>query len=96
MVSRGRCEVNDGLFAVPVDGPERGYLRQFFSGVPGCEVSGPVFTPDNTTLFLSIQHPGEGGTYLEPASRWPDGDGPPRPALVVIQAEGGGRVGDTG
>ena len=89
-------EVNDGLFAVPVDGPERGYLRQFYSGVPGCEVSGPVFTPDNTTLFLSIQHPGEGGTFAEPASRWPDGDGPPRPALVVIQAESGGRVGDTG
>jgi secreted PhoX family phosphatase len=53
-------EVNDGLFAVPVDGPERGYLRQFFSAVPGAEVSGPVFTPDNTSLFLSVQHPGEG------------------------------------
>jgi hypothetical protein len=86
-------QVNDGLFAVPVDGPERGYLRQFFSGVPGSEVSGPVFTPDNTTLFLEIQHPGEGGTYSEPASRWPDGEGPPRPALVVIQAEDGGRIG---
>jgi len=61
--------------------------------VLGSEVSGPVFTPDNTTLFLSIQHPGGGGTYAEPASRWPDGEGPPRPALVVIQAEDGERIG---
>lgn len=61
----GTLEYNDGLFAVPVDGPERGYLRQFFSSVVGSEVCGPEFTPDNTTLFLAIQHPGEGGTFEE-------------------------------
>ena len=49
---------------------------------------------DNTTLFLAIQHPGEGGTYAEPASHWPDAEDPPRPALVVIQADDGGRVGE--
>ena len=86
-------EINDGLYAVPVDGPERGYLRQFFSAVTGSEVSGPIFTPDNTSLFLSIQHPGEGGTYEEPTTRWPDGAGAPRPSLVVIQAEDGRRIG---
>ncbi len=26
------------------------------------------FTPDGETLFLSIQHPGEGGTLREPLS----------------------------
>jgi secreted PhoX family phosphatase len=77
-------EGNDGLFAVPVKGAERGYLRQFFSAVPGSEVSGPVFNPDNTALWVSIQHPGEGGTYEEPLSRFPDGDGPPRPTVVMI------------
>ena len=86
-------ELNDGLFAVPVEGSERGYLRQFLSAVSGAEVSGPYFTPDNTTLFVSIMHPGGGGTYEEPLSRWPDGEGPPRPALVVVQAENGGPVG---
>ncbi|MFT4040171.1 MAG: PhoX family phosphatase, partial [Thermomicrobiales bacterium] len=86
-------EINDGLFAVPVDGPERGHLRQFFSAVTGAEVSGPIFTPDNTSLFMSIQHPGEGGVFEAPTTLWPDGAGAPRPALVVIQAENGGRIG---
>ncbi|MFN8675046.1 MAG: PhoX family phosphatase [Thermomicrobiales bacterium] len=86
-------EINDGLFAVPVDGPERGYLRQFFSAVTGSEVSGPIFTPDNTSLFLAIQHPGEGGTFEAPITRWPDGAGAPRPSLVVIQATDGRRIG---
>ena len=86
-------DVNDGLFAVPTAGPNRGYLRQFFSAVPGAEVSGPMFTPDNTTLFMSIQHPGEGGTFDQPLSSWPEASGPPRPALVVVQAENGGPIG---
>jgi secreted PhoX family phosphatase len=84
---------NDGLFAVPVEGEERGFVRQFFSSVPGAEVTGPVFTPDNTSLFVAVQHPGEGSdaiynsVYEEPGSRWPDGVGPPRPSVVVIQAD---------
>lgn len=89
----GTLELNDGLFAVPVEGPERGYLRQFFSSVAGSEVCGPEFTPDNTSLFLAIQHPGEGGTYDEPINAWPDGSGPPRPSVLVVQAESGGIVG---
>ena len=79
-------EGNDGLFVAPTEGEERGFLRQFFSSVPGAEVSGPVFTPDNTSLFASIQHPGEDSTYEEPSTRWPDGGSmPPRPTVVVIQ-----------
>ncbi len=80
---------NDGLFAVPTEGEERGYVKQFFSSVTGAEVSGPVFNPDDTALFASIQHPGEGGTYEEPISQWPTGDGPPRPSVVVITATSG-------
>jgi secreted PhoX family phosphatase len=86
-------EVNDGLFAVPVDGADRGYLRQFFSSVTGSEVSGPHFTPDDTTLFAAIQHPGEGGTFDEPISSWPGESGPPRPAMVVIQSTTGAPIG---
>ena len=80
-------EGNDGLFVVPTEGEERGYVRQFFSSVPGAEVSGPVFTPDNSALFTSVQHPAEGSSYEEPETRWPDGgDMPTRPSVVVIQA----------
>ena len=88
-------EGNDGLFVAPTVGDERGFLRQFFSSVPAAEVSGPQFTPDNTTFLTSIQHPGEDSTYEEPSTRWPDGDEamPPRPSVVVIQAEDGGPIG---
>ena len=82
---------NDGLHAAPTEGAEGGHVKQFFSSVPGFEVSGPVFTPDNTSLFGSVQHPGEGeagvyeSVYEQPTSRWPDGQSPPRPTVVVIQ-----------
>lgn len=81
---------NDGLFVVPTEGEDRGKVQQFFSRVPGAEVSGPVFTPDNSALFASIQHPGEGGNFAAPTTHWPDGgDMPPRPTVVVIQAANG-------
>jgi secreted PhoX family phosphatase len=88
---------NDGLYAVETAGPERGAVRQFLSGPVGCEVCGPAFTPDSTTLFVAIQHPGEvkGSTFAHPASRWPDerADMPPRPAVVAIRRAGGGVIG---
>jgi hypothetical protein len=77
---------NDGLFAVPVAGAQRGHLKQFFAAVNGSEVCGPEFTPDNRTLFVAIQHPGEGGTFEEPISTWPDKQGLPRPSVVTVQA----------
>lgn len=87
-------KLNDGIFAVPVAGPERGRVQQFLSAVPGCEVCGPEFTPDNKTLFIAIQHPGEGGTYEEPITRWPDGGAmPPRPSIVAIQSVTGAKIG---
>jgi hypothetical protein len=78
--------VNDGLFLCPVEGPNRGQVTQFFSSLPGSEVCGPEFTPDNTSLFLAIQHPGEGGSFERPLSYWPDYKVPTRPSVVVIQA----------
>lgn len=79
--------INDGLYAAPTTGDDRGQTRQFFSAVPGSEVSGPIFTPDNSSLFLSVQHPGEGGTYEQPLSTWPGTETPPRPTVVLIQSE---------
>ena len=85
---------NDGCWVCPTTGPERGRLQQFMSGPVGCEVCGCQFSPDGETLFLSIQHPGEGGTTAEPKSHWPDGPGTqPRASVIAITKEGGGAVG---
>lgn len=85
---------NDGCWACPTTGPERGRLQQFMSGPIGAEICGNVFTPDGDTLFLSIQHPGEGGNVSNPLSRWPDGPGAqPRSSVVAVRKEDGGVVG---
>jgi len=92
--------INDGLYAVPTEGEDRGFLRQFLSSVKGSEVCGPEFNPNFTTVFINVQHPGEGGTLDNPVSDWPDRNGlPPRPSVVaVIKTEGspiiGSGVGD--
>jgi uncharacterized protein len=79
---------NDGCFVCPTEGPARGRVQQFMSGPLGCEVCGCEFSSDGRTLFLTIQHPGEGGTATAPQSRWPDGgDAAPRPSLVAIEPE---------
>jgi len=84
---------NNGCFVVPTSGADRGLLRQLASGPTGCEVCGCEFTPDGRTLFLSIQHPGEGGTLENPRSHWPDGSGlPARSTLLAIEREDGAPV----
>ena len=71
--------------------------RMFLSGPLGCEICGPAFTPDQRTLFVAVQHPGEakGSTFASPASRFPDdrSDLPPRPSVVAIFNTDRGKVG---
>ncbi|MEL6891946.1 MAG: PhoX family phosphatase [Actinomycetota bacterium] len=77
--------------------PDSGEIKRFFVGPNDCEVTGATMTPDGTTLFINIQHPGDSGTPEDPTatSAWPDGDpdGRPRPATVAIRRLDGGRVG---
>ena len=81
---------NNGCFVMETGGPQRGLLKQLASGPVGCELCGCEFTPDGKTLFLAIQHPGEGGTLDEPRSHWPDGPGfPARAALLAVEREDG-------
>jgi secreted PhoX family phosphatase len=88
-----RDRPNNGCFVMPTSGPTRGLLQQLASGPVGCEMCGCEFTPDGRTLFLSIQHPGEGGTLDEPRSHWPDGNGlPARASLLAIERKDGGTV----
>ena len=64
-------------------------IRRFFVGPVECEVTGLTFTPDSRTLFINIQHPGEGGN-----SHWPEGGTAlPRSATVVITKNDGGVIG---
>ena len=83
---------NNGMFVVPTFGPEAGVAFQFASGPCECELTGPSWTPNEETLFLSVQHPGEvNGTRTSSAmaprgSNWPHrSHGAPLPAVVAIQ-----------
>jgi secreted PhoX family phosphatase len=65
-------------------------VRRFLTGVVGCEVTGIAMTPDQRTLFINLQHPGENG-----GSTWPQQDGiaTPRSATVVVTRDDGGVIG---
>ncbi len=87
----------DGLYAVATEGSDRAAPRCFFRAPKGAEVTGPSFTPDGETLFLSVQHPGEdpGSSFDHPSTRWPDfaENTPPRPAVLAFTRKGGGKIG---
>ncbi len=69
--------------------PVSGEIRRFLAGPGGCEVTGITMTPDMRSVFVNIQHPGEGG-----GDSWPDGgSAPPRSATVVVTRNDGGIIG---
>jgi hypothetical protein len=85
---------NDALWVAATSGPMRAVPRRFLTGPVGCELTGPEFTPDGRTLFLSVQHPGEDGGLAEPTSLFPhDALGIPRPSVVAIEREDGAAFG---
>jgi secreted PhoX family phosphatase len=89
---RYRVFMNNGMFFIPTSGPDAGIARQFASAPCEAELTGPSWTPDEETLFLSVQHPGElhgirTATMAAPrGSNWPSGriGAPPLPAVVAI------------
>ena len=89
--------VADGVYAADTTGRGRALTRLFYQAPTGAEVCGPFMLPDDSALFLAIQHPGEdpGSTFEAPSTRWPDfvEAAPPRPSVVVITKAGGGAVG---
>jgi secreted PhoX family phosphatase len=78
-----------------------GEARRFLTGPRGCEVTGVIQTPDQRTMFVNIQHPGETpGERSDPSnpkaiSAWPDGaqGGRPRSATLAIRRIDGGVIG---
>jgi secreted PhoX family phosphatase len=91
---------NNAMFMVPQSGPNAGVAFRFANMPVEAEGTGPYFTPDERTLFLNVQHPGEETGNLAVAdiadpstftSWWPRGDRTagrdpsiPLPATVVI------------
>ena len=50
---------NNSLWYVPLSGNNAGEIYPFAIGPTECECTGPIFSKDNQTLFLAVQHPGE-------------------------------------
>jgi len=83
----GKAPQADGLYVVQTAGPHKGHSQLFFRACVGAELTGPCFTPDNSTLFISVQHPGRGRDG-DPSTSWPSrlGDGvPPRSSVVALR-----------
>jgi secreted PhoX family phosphatase len=95
---------SDGLWALETEGESRATSKLFFRCPAGAEMCGPAFTPDDETLFVAVQHPGDDGpqwkpfgrlsSFEDPSTRWPDfkPDMPPRPSVVAITRRGGGKI----
>jgi secreted PhoX family phosphatase len=77
---------NNGLFVYDM---QNEVVVQVASAPKDAELTGPYFSPDGRTLFLSVQHPGETTTNLDaPTSHWPNGGTEmPRSAVVAISGE---------
>jgi secreted PhoX family phosphatase len=99
----------DGRVFVQTDGEQPGKqndqmlvanaaTKQFsrlFTGVKGCEVTGVAVTPSQKTMFVNVQHPGDGDPRLTnfPAPYTGVGGPVPRDCTIVITRKNGGVVG---
>ncbi|HED7881114.1 TPA: PhoX family phosphatase [Campylobacter coli] len=68
--------------------PKTGEIKRFLTGPIACEITGIAFDEDYTTMFVGIQHPGEG---LK-GSTFPYGK-TPRSSIVMIRKLDGGVIG---
>lgn len=50
---------NNSVWFLPTSGDMAGQAFLFATGPMESEMSGPFFTPDQKTLFIAVQHPGE-------------------------------------
>ncbi|MCH8492099.1 MAG: PhoX family phosphatase [Idiomarina sp.] len=83
-----------GNNAMLVANPDTREVKRFLTGPVDCEITGVVTTPDRKTMFINVQHPGEGSTVSNPSSHWPDGGSArPRSSTVVIRHNEGKVIG---
>lgn len=76
---------NNGLYVFLRSGDHKGQVIRVATAPTDAEFTGPCFSPDYKTLFLSVQHPGEQSTSVTKlTSTWPDG-GIPKSSVVTLQ-----------
>lgn len=78
---------NNGLFYIPLRGPQAGRAFQVASAPRDAELTGMSFSSDGSTIFLSVQGVGKRSRSIEkPSSHWPlGGNHSPKPSVVTIQ-----------
>jgi len=78
---------NNALFYVPTKGTHAGEAFKVAQAPIDAELTGPCFSPDGKTLFLSVQHPGGSSKYIDKlTSHWPEGgNNIPKPSVVAIK-----------
>ncbi|MDI3325268.1 PhoX family phosphatase [Pontibacterium granulatum] len=70
--------------------PQTGEIRRFATGPVACEITGLTFSPDQRTMFVGIQHPGE----KDKPSHFPaGGNSKPRSTIMVVRRNDGGIIG---
>ncbi len=70
-----------------------GEIRRLFMGVNGDEITGFAYTPNRKTIFINIQHPGNGDPSATNFPAQPDGVTIPRDCTIVIRKKDGRVVG---
>jgi secreted PhoX family phosphatase len=70
--------------------PVTGEIKRFLVGPVACEITGIAFTPDQKTMFVGIQHPGE---KLAPSHFPQGGNAVPRSSIIAISRRDGRAVG---
>ncbi|GAA4775498.1 PhoX family protein [Citricoccus nitrophenolicus] len=90
----GKIGYSDALHKVTLEGRNRGLVEQFLAVPADAETCGPVIHDEDNSVFVAVQHPGEGGDWGAHTSYFPDfvPEGPlkgdkvavPRPAVVQV------------
>jgi hypothetical protein len=82
---------NNAVFMIPRTGANQGIAFRFANMPVEAEGTGPYFTPDEQTLFVNVQHPGEESEPGDITSYWPRGNktaeqnpNEPIPSMVAI------------
>ncbi len=70
-----------------------GELRRLFVGVSSDEITGITVTPDRRTMFINMQHPGNGSPTSTNFPAEFDGVTIPRDCTIVITKKDGGIIG---